>query len=73
MKKFRFKDWWFSILCYASAVFIAVVVCLGTFIWYDDDDFVYGLLTINAMSPVLLLLIIGAGNQPRKDDKDGRQ
>ena len=62
------KKWWFSILCYATAVGLTLFVVLGFFFFGNNDDFIYSLLMINCLSPVLLLIIIGVANQPKKEN-----
>lgn len=69
MKKW-IKDWWFSILCFATAVGLSIFVIVGHIFLASDDDFIYALLMINCLSPVLLLLIIGTAAQPKKEKKD---
>ena len=69
MKKW-FKNWWFSILCFAVALGISIFVFIGNILLVSDDDFIYALLVINCLSPVLLLIIIGVANQPKKEKKN---
>ena len=66
MKKW-FKDWWFSILMFVFATAITLFVVFGYFFMGNDDSFICSLLIINCTSPILLLFIIGAVNQPKKD------
>lgn len=66
MKKWL-KNWWFSILMFACAVAITLWVVIGCFNFTSDDEFVYTLLVINSISPVLLLIIIGSANAPKGD------
>lgn len=61
------KKWWFSILMFLFAVGITLWVVIGYFIFASDDDFIYTLLIINCISPVLLLIIIGVANMPKGD------
>lgn len=72
IKKF-IKDWWFSILMYVCALAICIYVVIGSFLWFWDDDYAFVLLEINTLSPVLLLIIIGVANQPRKENKDEKK
>lgn len=66
MKKW-IKNWWFSILCFTIAVGLTIFVFIGNILFASDDDFIYALLMINCLSPVLLLIIIGVANQPKKE------
>lgn len=61
------KKWLFSILMFLSAIGITLWVVIGCFVFADDDDFIYTLLIINSISPVLLLITIGAANAPKGD------
>ena len=69
MKKWL-KNWWFSILMFAFAIAITLYVAIGYFLIWEDDIFIYSLLMINCISPVLLILIIGIANMPRKENKE---
>ena len=66
MKKWL-KKWWFSILMFICAIVITLWVVIGYFVFANDDDFIYTLLIINSISPVLLLITIGGANMPRGD------
>ena len=66
MKKWL-KNWWFSISMFLFAVGLTLYVVIGCFIFANDDDFIYTLLIINSISPVLLLITVGAANLPRKE------
>ena len=63
------KKWWFSIVCYISAVLLAMYSIIGA--WFLDD-YVWFMTTqiISTLSSALLLIIIGVVNQPRKGKKD---
>ena len=64
------KNWWFSILMFIFSITIALYVAIGYFLIGNDDAFIYSLLMINCISPVLLILIIGIANLPRKENKE---
>lgn len=68
MKKW-IKNWWFSILMFVCAIGITLWVVIGYFILASDDDFIYTLLIINSISPVLLLIIIGVANMPKGEQQ----
>ena len=63
------KKWWFSIVCYITAVLLAIYSIVGA--WFLDDE-VWFMTTqiISTLSSCLLLIIIGGVNQPRKEKKD---
>lgn len=68
MKKWL-KNWWFSILMFAFAIAITLFVVYGCIFMANDDDFIYSLLIINCMSPILLLIIIGVASKPEKENR----
>ena len=63
------KKWWFSIICYITAILLAVYSIVGA--WFLDDE-IWWITTqiISTLSSALLLIIIGVVNQPRKESKD---
>ena len=63
------KKWWFSIVCYISAILLAMYSIVGA--WFLDD-YVWFMTTqiISTFSSALLLIIIGVISQPRKENKD---
>jgi len=65
MKNF-IKKWGFSIFCYIIALAITAYIIVGSFLRLWDDDYAVVLLEINALSPILLLIIIAEGNKPKK-------
>lgn len=66
MKKF-IKNWWFSIMMFMVAIAITLWVTIGHFAFASDDDFIYSLLMINCLSPILLIITIGVANAPKKE------
>ena len=69
MKKWL-KKWWFSILMFIFAIALTLYITVGTFTLASDDDFVYTMLLVNSLSPVLILLMIGVLSMPRKEMKN---
>jgi len=67
MKKF-IRNWWFSIAMWLVALFITIWVIVGYFVYANDDDFIYSLLMINTLGPILMCITIGVANQPRKEN-----
>lgn len=65
--RIRMKKWWFSILCYVCAIAITLFIVVGNFTIGNIDDYINILLILSSLSPILLLIIIGVANQPRKD------
>lgn len=61
------KKWWFSIVCYTSAVLLAIYSAVGA--WFLDDE-IWWMTTqiISTLSSCLLLIIIGVANAPRKEN-----
>lgn len=61
------KDYLFSIFMFAVAIAITLFVLIGYFEFASDDDFIYALLIINCLSPVILMIFIGVICLPRKE------
>lgn len=63
------RKWWFSIVCYISAVLLAIYSTIGA--WFLDNE-IWWMTTqiINTLSSCLLLIIIGVANMPEKKSKD---
>lgn len=66
MKKF-IKNWWFSIIMFTFAIALTLWVLVGSFVFATDDDFIYSLLMINCLSPIILTFVIGVANIPKKE------
>ena len=69
MKKF-IKNWWFSIIMFMLAIAITLWVIIGYFVCADDDGFIYSLLMTNCLSPILLVIVIGVANMPKKEERE---
>ena len=67
MKKF-IKNWWFSIIMFMVAIALTLWVIIGYFVYANDDDFIYSLLMINCLSPIILVIVIGVANMPKKEE-----
>ena len=67
MKKL-IKNYLFSIFMFAVAIAITLFESIGCFVFASDDDFVYSLLIINCLSPVILMIFIGVICLPKKGD-----
>lgn len=63
MKKWL-KNWLFSILCYIIA--IGLLIYIIVVMWIDYEVFFKTTQLISSLSPILLLIIIGIANQPKK-------
>ena len=62
------KKWLFSIFCYVAALIVTLFAVLGYWI-LEEETYIYVILMVNALSPTLILIIIGIVNSPRKEKK----
>ncbi len=65
----RLKKSWFSLICYITAILLAIYSIVGA--WFLDDE-IWWMTTqiISTLSSYLLLIIIGVANMPKKENKD---
>ena len=68
MKKW-FKNWWFSIAMFLFAIGLTIYIIISSAI-EDYDDFILTLLLISAFTPVLIFLLLGLTNIPRKEKEN---
>lgn len=64
----RLKKIWFPALCFLGAIAIAVTVLINIFLIEDEEIAIMTLLSVNCLTPSLLLIAIGAANLPTKED-----
>lgn len=64
--KNRLKESWFSLVCYITAILLAIYSIVGA--WFLDDE-IWWMATqiISTLSSILLLIIVGSANMPRKE------
>ena len=68
MKK-RLKKSWFSLICYMTAVLLAIYPIAGA--WFlDSKSWWMTTQIISTLSSCLLLIIIGVANMPKKESED---
>lgn len=62
----RLKKSWFSLVCYITAILLAIYPIAGA--WFlDDETWWTTTQIISTLSSFLLLIIIGVANQPKKE------
>ena len=59
------KKWWFSILCFVTAIAITIYCTIIMFI--DNDLFVRSTMLISSLTASLVIIVIGAANQPKNE------
>lgn len=69
MKKF-IKNWWFSITMFSLAIALFIYVIVLSFTFDDIEFYIIKLLFISALTPFILLFILGIANMPRKEKND---
>ena len=66
------KKRWFSIVCYITAILLAIYSFVG-FWFLDDKTWFMTTQMISLLSSLLLLIIIGVANQPKKEEKNKKE
>lgn len=64
-----FKNWWFSIAAFLFAIGLTVYIIISSVV-EDYDYFILILLLISALTPILIFLLLGFANIPRKEKQD---
>lgn len=63
------KNWWFSIAMFLFALGLTIYIIICSVV-EDYDYFILVLLLISAFTPILIFLLLGIANMPRKEKKD---
>ena len=59
------KKWWFSILCYLMAIIFPIYTVIAITL-FDEELLFHTLVLTSCITPVLMFIVIGVANQPRK-------
>lgn len=60
------KGLWFSVLNFATAIFITIFSLIMLFL--DEDTFIRAALLSSVLGTSLILVLIGAANLPKKEE-----
>lgn len=63
------RKWLFSILCYTLATCLSLFTVIGLFT-INEYDYLLTLEVFQMLAPILLLMLIGAINEPKNKGKE---